>query len=240
MSDLRFGYTLTDLDKLTTAAVIADRSMAMPTSERRDIAWSAIAEALYATDEPPTRHDLVRAGWQAIYKYVRDSYRHHGYRDREAASGNGSAPMFAMYWLDRQVTPSHERAIVERHALGPILASLTDTQRAAVFAVAATGGDKALAAERLDMDEKAFAYQLRQARQRCMALWLEGETPARTKLRRLDRRQHRGPEPEHGTSPAARRHRERRETPCDLCAPILADQEKVKKARRAHAQKGPA
>lgn len=229
---LRYGYTLDDLDKMTSAAVIADRSMAMHTSERRDIAWSAIAEALYAAEEFPTRQDLIRVGWQAIYHHVRDSYRQHGYRDRSASSGNASAPMFALYWLDKQVTPSHEAKVVERHALPPILASLTETQRSVVHAVAVFDGDRPRAAAHLGLDEKSLAYQLRAARAACLALWLEGETPCRVTLRRLDRRNHRGPEPEHGTSPAARRHRAARETPCDLCAPVLAEQDQAKKERR--------
>lgn len=229
---LRYGFTLADLDKMTSAAVIADRSMAMPTSERREIAWSAIAEALYAAEHPPSRQDLIRAGWQAIYEYVRDAYRHHGYRNREAGSGNASAPMFAMYWLDKQVTPSHESRIVERYAIGPIVGALTELQQAVVHAVAAADGNKVLAAARLGLDEKAFAYQLRTARAICLSLWLEGETPRKVTLRRLDRRQDRGPEPEHGTSAAARRHRAARETACELCAPVLADQELAKRARR--------
>jgi len=232
MTGLPYGYTLEDLDKMTTAAVIADRSMAMGTAERRDIAWSAIAEALYVAERAPHRQELIRVGWQAIYSEIRDAYRHYGYLDRKAASGLGSAPGFAMYWQQRVVTRGHENRIVERYALGPILAALTDTQRAVVHAVAAFDGDKVAAAEHLHMKEAAFAYQLLEARKKCLALWLEGETPVKTTLRRLDRRQHRGPAPEHGTTAAARRHRTARESPCDLCAPILREQDRAKKARQ--------
>lgn len=232
---LRHGFTLDDLHRITKSAVIADRSMAMDYRDRYDIAWSAIAEALYSAETAPTWQQLVQEGWQAIYADVRDTYRHHGYRGRAAAVEHGSAPRFAAYWWGRSYVASHEAGIVERHALPPILGALTDMQRAVVQAVAAFEGDRARAAGHLGLNEKALAYQLRTARATCLALWLEGETPRKMTLKRLDRRQNKGAEPEHGTSPAARRHRARRETPCELCAPVLAAQEREKKAVRKQA-----
>lgn len=229
---LRYGFTLNDLHRITKTAMSADRSMAMDWRDRYDIAWSAVAEALYTADAAPTWQQLVQEGWQAIYADVRDTYRHHGYRDRAAAGQHGSAPRFAAYWWGRTVVGSHEAKIVERYALPAILGRLTDMQHRVVQAVAVFDGDRVRAAAHLGIGEKSLAYQLRTAREVCAALWLEGETPARQHLRRLDRRQHKGPEPEHGTSRAARRHRALRETPCDLCAPVLAGQEIAKKARR--------
>lgn len=232
---LRHGFTLDDLDRITRSAVVADRSMAMDYRDRYDTAWSGIAEALYSADVAPSWQQLVQEGWQAIYAEVRDTYRHHGYRDRAAAGEHGSAPRFAAYWWGRSYVASHETRIVERHALPPILGRLTEMQHQVVQAIAAFDGDRARAAAHLGLNEKALAYQLRTAREACLALWLEGETPRKLTLKRLDRRQNKGSEPEHGTSPAARRHRSRRETPCYLCAPVLAAQEREKKAGRRQA-----
>lgn len=84
---LRHGYTTTDLDALTRTAVHADRSRALPYADAWDAAWSAIAAALYETAAPPSRHDLITAGWKAIYAEVRADRRQYGYAGREAAAG---------------------------------------------------------------------------------------------------------------------------------------------------------
>lgn len=225
------GYTLRDLHQMTAAALKADRSLAMDYAERREIAWSAIAEALYAAPHWPKRSTLIQAGWQAIYQAVRDGYRQYGYRDRAWDAGHATAPRFVTFWLDQtKVTPSPETSIVERLALPPILAALTEVQRKVVGAVAAHDGDRELAAAALGIDRRALDHQLLVARRACLALWLEGETPCRTSLRRLDRRVHKGAVGECGTSAGAHRHRSRRETPCELCAPLLRAYDRDRKA----------
>lgn len=186
------GYTLRDLYRLTAAAMRADRSGAMDWTDRWNVAWSAIAEALYGAEEPPHRQHLVRVGWQAIYAEVRDGRRHNGYRDREFDAGLGSAPRFAAYWLGLPRTvPSPEEGVVERLTVPRLLATLTEGQRRVIMAVAVAAGDRPAAARALGLSEKALNYQLRTARGRCLAAWLEGETPHRPALRRLDRRRSR-------------------------------------------------
>lgn len=183
--ELRHGYTLRDLHQMTAAAVRADRSMAMDYADRRDIAWSAIAEHLYAADDPPARHELIRVGWQAIYAEVRAGYRHHGYADRAWDAGRASAPRFAMYWVGGVTTPSHEDSAVERLALPQILGGLGDVYREALVALAAHGHYETAAAA-LDISYKALVARLVVARRHAIQLWLQPETPHRS--RHTDRR----------------------------------------------------
>ncbi|MEU7831318.1 hypothetical protein [Nonomuraea sp. NPDC049129] len=187
LAEVRHGYTLHDLDQMTRAAVIADRSMASNIEDRKDIAWSAIAEHLCMSEEPPARQELIRIGWQAIYREARTAYRERG-RPDEAWSGSENAPRprFAQYWRDRQVAPSHEHRVVESIAVWQVLAPLTDTYRSAVVALATTD-DYDKAAEMLDISYTAFKFRIQTARKSVLSLWHEGETPHLSR-HRTDRR----------------------------------------------------
>jgi hypothetical protein len=182
--EVKYGYTLRDLEQMTHAAMKADRSMAMDYADRRDIAWSAIAEELCAAPHWPKRSTLIQAGWQAIYKAVREEYRQHGYADREWGNGHASAPRFMKYWFP-SVTHSHEDRIVERLAVGQVVDILTPIYRDAVVALA-VHDDYRLAAEALGIKPKAFQARIDTARQRMLARWFQGETPR--KVRQTDRR----------------------------------------------------
>lgn len=54
LDHIRHGYTLHDLEQMTRAAVIADRLMAMPSDERKNIAWEGIVDALFAAQDRRT------------------------------------------------------------------------------------------------------------------------------------------------------------------------------------------
>lgn len=175
--EVRHGYTLHDLDQMTRAAVIADRSMASDVHDRKDTAWSAIAEHLVTCEEPPTRQELIRVGWQAIYRDTRKTFREHGRPDTAWGSDvYQSRPRFTQYWRELQVTPSHERRIVESIAVYQVLARLTPTYRDAVVALAAME-DYAKAAALLGISYQAFGFRIQTARKRILKLWHEGETP---------------------------------------------------------------
>lgn len=233
LTELRHGYTLDDLQQMTRAAVAADRSMAANVHDRFETAWSAIAEALYAADAPPPRHRLVEAGWSAIYREVRATYRESGYNAGEAASGWGTAPRWAAYWLASFTTPSHEDRIVEKAALPALLQALTPSQRDVITALA-VHHDRQATADALGLTRRAVDHQLRTARHRAAQLWHEGETPRRS-LQRPDRRQHHNPVQPHGTLAAARRHKTRGERPCPECAEAQTVHERDRsRRRRAH------
>lgn len=184
--EVRHGYTLGDLNQITQAALAADRLLAMDYAQRRDIAWSAIAEHLCSAKEPPHRQHLVRVGWQAIYRHVRDGLRERGYADgeRDWTCGQPTMPRFALYWAAR-VEPSHEERIVERLAVEQVLAKVTGVYRDAVVALA-VHDDYAAAANALGIKYTALTLRLTTARRTYLRHWHEGETPRRTA--RTDRR----------------------------------------------------
>lgn len=182
--EIRHGYALDDLEQMTRTAIVADRSMAMDFQDRHDIAWSAIAEALWTAETPPHRQELVRAGWQAIYRAVRENYRQHGYADRTSWSGHASAPQFVKYWY-APVTGSHENRIVERLATRQVLAGLETPYRDALIALA-LHGDYQSAARTLGLKDSAFRLRISKARRDVLRRWFEGETPRR--VRTTDRR----------------------------------------------------
>jgi hypothetical protein len=183
--EVRHGYTLRDLHRLTATAVRADRSMALDVADARDIAWSSIAEHLCAADEPPHPNELVQAGWQGIYRAVREGYRARGYSDGNyGVDGAPTMPRFVKFW-GSGVTPSHEDSIVERVAAEQIMPTLTDIYRDAVIALA-VHDDYVLAADSLGLKYSALTARLSVARRQLLELWHEGETPHRT--RRTDRR----------------------------------------------------
>lgn len=190
-ADLRHGYTLDDLNRLTRYAIRAAGYSVSYVQDRYDTAWSAIAEALYAAPHPMPEHDLVAAGRNAIWQAIRDHRRHHGHhRDADGVEhGSGSGPNFNRFWDWVAATriPSPEARIVERHTVRQIMPGLSVRQRQVVEALAvaaATGGgyDEAirlLAKAGVVMTRTNFIVTLSQARRRFLYWWHEGEMPSR-------------------------------------------------------------
>lgn len=178
MTELAHGYTLDDLNQMARAAVVADRLMAMPIDERFDIAWSAIAFELCAAEETPDRQALVRVGWQAIYRHVRDGRRQRGVND-----DHDTMPRFVMFW-GTGVTSSPEDAIVEKLGIRQAIEVLRGPNREAVLAFA-IHGDYQRAADALGIQYRALVARLGVARSRVDAAWFGDETPRK---RQIDRR----------------------------------------------------
>lgn len=183
--EVKHGYTLHDLDQMSRAAVVADRSLAADIGTRRDIAWSAIALYLAESEELLSRQELIRIGWQAIYRDARDAYRQRGRPDDAWSSTEGFTPRFAIYWNERQITPSHEHRVVESIAADQVLEVLTPIYRDAIVALS-VHEDYRTAAATLGIEYSAFTVRISTARKRLLAAWFEGETPH--KVRQTDRR----------------------------------------------------
>lgn len=183
-TELRHGYTLTDLHQLARLAVHTAGSMASNWHDRYDTAWSAIAELLYSADHWPPRHSLVRAGQLAIYAAVDEERQTHGYYRRKTDGrlhGAASSPAFRMYWWDlcgARPAPSPENRVVERWTLAQVLPSLTPAQREAITALA-VHDDYRAAADALGMGYATFKSHIARGRNRFLAWWHEGETPSR-------------------------------------------------------------
>lgn len=167
------GYTMRDLDQLTKTACRQDRSLASDADTRYAAAWSAIAEHLCAAADPPTPHDLITVGWQAIYREVREMRHMFGHRDKDGTNEVASAQRYRQYWTFLPERPTE--GIVERIAVGQILDTLTDAERAAVLALA-VHDDYQAAADALGIGYTAMTVRMVNARKRFRARWYAPET----------------------------------------------------------------
>lgn len=177
-AELRHGYTLADLDEIAVQAVRWQRfHRQIEFTVRLDMAWSAIAECLYAADEPPAPNDLVRAAWAAVTDEVDRTYRSYGLNSHDRYAG--ITGRFRQYWVGAgQQTRSPEEPIVERVALSQIWPRLSALHRQLLLAMA-VHDDYGRAADALDKSRATFTTQLSQARRACLTLWHDGEQPSR-------------------------------------------------------------
>lgn len=175
LREVRHGYTLDDLDRLTRKSVLTARCAGWwrgrAWDDRYDTAWSAIAEHLCASQETPAEYDLVAAGLTALRRLTQDLRRHHGRSDNQRA--------YSVYWRDRTLrNDGPETRVVDRVALAQIWPRLSAKHRA-VFVALATCGTYADAAASLGMNLNLWSVHISKARRAFLALWHEGETPSR-------------------------------------------------------------
>ncbi|HEY7145599.1 MAG TPA: hypothetical protein VH637_15255 [Streptosporangiaceae bacterium] len=176
-AELRFGFTMASLERLARKAAYGSHWRFLEFREKYEIAWSAIAEELYASTEPPRPDDLIRLGDKAIAAQV-EVYGHmwgayYSKPDREFM------PRFETFWWSQAMpTPSPEDKVVDRLALGQIWPRLTQGNKRALLALA-THGDYERAAASLGKTYSTFTTQIWQARRQFLRLWHEGERPSR-------------------------------------------------------------
>lgn len=181
---IRWGYTLADIDRMARAACTADRTLSSDATTRYDTAWSAIALAICEATQPPTRADLVRTGWQAIYADVRASRQMYGIDTTDRSGEVASAPRMVAYWTRIPHDGACEDRI-DRIALDQILATLWDIEYDAIHALAAHGTYQA-AADTLGITYKALVRNVNAARARFRRRWYAPDTAP--KIRHTDRR----------------------------------------------------
>jgi DNA-binding CsgD family transcriptional regulator len=175
-AELRHGYLLEDLQQIARTAAHTAWAKSSDFDDRFEAAWSGVVDHLYSAREAPSRHDLMRAGWDAVGRYVAGELHHHG-RPRDGSFHATGTRFQAFWWSQSEPTPSPEGRVVERTALAQILPRLTPRQREALFALAAHD-DYALAAQALGMSYRSFYTQIWNARRRFLELWHEGEEPS--------------------------------------------------------------
>lgn len=181
--ELCHGYTMADLHSLARFAVHLASYGDASWHERYGWAWSAIAEALYAANEPPTRQSLLAAGQVAIYDEIQSHRQRYGYyraKTDGSTHGAGSSPAFRTYWMEWLANSSQtfERNTVERLALRQILPMLREHEAVALIALA-VHDDYQAAADAVGVPYATFKSQIARARARFFALWHEGETPSK-------------------------------------------------------------
>lgn len=178
---LRHGYTLAVIHELTLVAVRCElfyRSRNY--ADRIDIAWSAIVELLYASDEPPSRQDLIKTGMAAISNWFVSEARTHGVNSSQRGRTTEPGVNFERYWhVSAGPTPSPEERIVERLAVAQIWRELSPHVREVIAALAAHG-DYHQAARSLGKTPDQFYSQIAYARKIFFAMWHEGEVPSRS------------------------------------------------------------
>lgn len=144
--------------------------------ERYELAWMAVVEHLYTTEEPPRRYDLVNAGLDGIRDGLNAQLSSHGINNNTYEP----APHFLRYWSAHVGThDDFADHLVETLALPQVLACLTPRQYEAIAALAAHGTQRA-AAQSLGIKPATLSARIARARQRIADLWHEHETPVYT------------------------------------------------------------
>lgn len=177
-AELRHGYTLSQVAALSVYAVRRQLwHQGADFDERLEIAWHAIVEHIYASEQPPEARDVIRAGWKAIGDDVGRAQRFYGLDTHDRYAGT-TAGFERYWWFAARPAPGPEDRVTERVALAQIWPRLRPAHRDVLAALAAHG-DYGLAAESLGRSYKTFTFEVSQARREFFALWHEGETPSR-------------------------------------------------------------
>ena len=175
---LRHGYNLADIARLSRMSVAyCAWGARWDRRELLELAWSAIAEAVYAApeSEPPQPRELIWAAQDCIGRHVRGVAHDHGY---DKANAGEILARFGAYWMEATRIPGPENRVTEHVALWQIWPALTDGQRSALLALAAAGTYQG-AAEALGIAEKSLRNRVHAARRAFLELWHEHETPSR-------------------------------------------------------------
>jgi hypothetical protein len=171
---LRHGYTMVSLHNLARRAVFESRWQFIPFDEKHQIAWSAIAEELYSSNEQPHAHDLIRLAERAIDRHVADLGHLNGFDYHRF--GHPPMPRYLKFWWT-QPTPSPEDRIIDVIAFQQIWPRLNPMHQTVLIALAAHG-DYQHAAAALDKPYGTFVTQIHLARKQFLRLWHEGEEPS--------------------------------------------------------------
>jgi hypothetical protein len=179
-TELRWGYTVASLEGLARKAAYDSHWRFLPPVEKYEIAWSAIAEELYACDEAPSASALLRRGEKAIRQHVDDLGHSHGIYYAGHSSGRIAPgtpmPRFEKYWWSHALpTGSPEDRIVDELALQQIWSRLTKTHQSVLLALA-VHGDYQRAADALNKSYKSIVTQIYTARKQFFRLWHQHET----------------------------------------------------------------
>ncbi|MGI5204969.1 hypothetical protein ACQEU6_25750 [Spirillospora sp. CA-108201] len=175
--ELRHGYTYGNLEGIARKASLDSKWRYITLAERYDIAWSAVTEALYSSEDPPYAYDLIQAGMRAIARHVEEDGQLRGVYYYQP--GKPRMPRFETYWWDAAgPTPSPENRIIERIATRHIFERLTPANQRVLLALA-DYNDYTRAAEALGISRKSFITYVCLARKQFLRLWHDDETPSR-------------------------------------------------------------
>ncbi|MER7277986.1 hypothetical protein ABT369_26445 [Dactylosporangium sp. NPDC000244] len=178
--ELRHGYTLGEINRLATTAVVRDVfHQSLPFAERLETAWSAMVECLYAAEAAPRAGELIRAAWNGLRAQAEDEWRTHGIGRASVVDGDATMVNFWRYWWPQaRTTPSPEDRVVDRVALTQIWPMLSPTYQRLLVALAVYD-DYGRAAEALHRPRGSFTTHISAARREFLGWWHQGEAPSR-------------------------------------------------------------
>lgn len=179
-----YGYTLADIESFARIAIGAARSGGLDAYTCYTLAWSAIAETLITATTPPTRWDLIQAGWAAIHAELAACMHARGYQSGNTTAGQGASPRYHQYWYVPDDDGAVER-VVDGLAAVQIGYEFTAAEGSAVEALA-LHGDHQAAADALGVGYGTFSTRLSAARSRFRGLWFAPESAP--PVRRHDKR----------------------------------------------------
>lgn len=179
--EIRYGFTLADLQRIAASATRNTRSMFGDFAERYAEAYGAMVEHLYASPEPLAEHDLYWAAQDGLRRQAAKDTSHRGIVRYEGGgtSEPGTAPNFCIYWDAKRVESSHEDRVVDRIALHQIWPALAPRQREVIGALAAFDDHEAARTALGDIPATAYRQAMALGRKRFLVLWHEGEMPSR-------------------------------------------------------------
>lgn len=178
LDELRHGYTLRDIDRLSSTAIrINAWYRNIDAEERLAAARCAIVDVLYSNTEAPSERTLFSAAVDAADKLTYSAGAAYGIPAGHGSQGAPRRPGFSAYWKTvAGGSAGFDTKVVEAVALWQILAQLTEQQRQTLIAFAADD-ERQAAADRLGVSVRTLARLLADSRRRFIELWFGDETP---------------------------------------------------------------
>jgi hypothetical protein len=146
--------------------------------QRIEVAWHAIIEHIYASDQPPSSRELMQVANRAVNRDMQMTRQFHGRNTHDGYTGKTIKGFERYWWFTATPAPSPENKVTERVALAQIWPRLHPMHQTVLSALA-THGDYGLAATSLGISRRLFTVRLSDARQAFLKHWHEGESPSR-------------------------------------------------------------
>jgi len=176
-AQLRHGYTVSQVRALSLAVVTKQTCyQSVDFDQRLEVAWHAIIEHLYTSDQPPDLPAVARAAERAVGQDVQQMHRFYGRNTHDRYAGTIAG--FHRYWQPAaSPSPSPETSVIDRVALAQIWPRLRPEHQQVLTALT-VHDDYVLAAEALGISRSWFITRPGRARREFLKLWHEGEPPS--------------------------------------------------------------
>ncbi|HEY5988366.1 MAG TPA: hypothetical protein VIV12_18610 [Streptosporangiaceae bacterium] len=176
---LRHGYTVAQVSSLSLALVKRQTWLeSVSFDQRLEVAWHAIIEHIYTSEQPPGHREVMLAADRAVNRDVQLTRQFHGRNTHHRYAGTTIKGFERYWWFAAKPIPGPENRVTDRVALAQIWPRLHPAHQT-VLAALANHNDHGLAAASLGISRRLFTSRLSDARQAFLKLWHEGESPSR-------------------------------------------------------------